>query len=231
MSELLFYKEPVALNREQHKGLKFSPINDFGFTAEVNSVPLTAIEFFEASRDLPVLFSKDAEGNFFPIALLGLTNQGHALMNDEGQWTSSYVPAFIRRYPFALNNEGTVFFDQASGLVSEDSEKPLFDEEGENTETLTNIVSFLNHFDSEHKRTVAFCEALKEQDLFKPFNLQVMPKDADKPLRLEGLFVIDDKKFDALEGDVVQDWFKKAYIAWVYAHLHSLGAIQKIAQN
>jgi len=231
MSELLFYKEPVALNREQHKGMKFSPLKDYGFTSDVNSVPLTAIEFFEASRDLPVLFSQDKEGNFFPIALLSLASNGHQLLKDDGVWDANYVPAFIRRYPFVLNNEGTVFFDQAAGLVSEESDNELFTDEGENSETLNNIVTFLNHFDNEHKRTVEFCAALKEQDLFKPFNLQIMPKGADKPLRMEGLFAIDDKKFDELDGELVQEWFKKAYIAWVYAHLHSLGAIQKLAQK
>lgn len=231
MSELLFYKEPVALNRDQHKTEKFSPVADYSFTKGINSVPLTAIEFFEASRDLPVLFSKDQEDNYFPIALMGLTNEGHQLMDEEGKWKANYIPAFIRRYPFVLNDEGTVFFDKASGCVSDSADKPLFNEEGENTETLENIVTFLNHFNHEHKRTVDFCAALKEKELFKPFSLQVMPKDADKPLRLEGLYVIDDKKFDALEESTVGEWFKKAYVAWVYAHLHSLGAIQKLAQK
>jgi hypothetical protein len=231
MSELLFYKEPVALNRDKHHQVKFTPVKDYSFTSKVNSVPLTAIEFFEASRDLPVLFSKDQEENYFPVALLGLTNKGHALIDEEGKWASNYVPAFIRRYPFVLNNEGTVFFDEASGLLSDDEGNELFSDDGKNTETLDNIVTFLNHFDQEHKRTVDFCAALKQQELFKPFNLQVMPKDSDKPLRLEGLFAIDDKKFENLNNDVVTEWFKKAYVAWVYAHLHSLGAIQKIAQK
>jgi hypothetical protein len=231
MSELLFYKEPVALNRDQHQQVKFTPVKDYSFTSEINSVPLTAIEFFEASRDLPVLFSKDQEDNYFPVALLGLTNKGHALTDSDGKWNANYVPAFIRRYPFVLNNEGTVFFDQASGLISDEEGSGLFAEDGKNSETLDNIVTFLNHFDSEHKRTVEFCAALKEQALYKPFNLQVMPKDSDKPLRLEGLFVVDDKKFDSLDTEIVSEWFKKAYIAWVYAHLHSLGAIQKIAQK
>lgn len=231
MSELLFYKEPVALNREQHSQIKFTPVKDYGFTKSVNSVPLTAIEFFEASRDLPVLFSKDQQGSFFPVALLGMTNEGHNLTDEEGKWQANYVPAFIRRYPFVLNGEGTVFFDKASDLLSDEDGNELFSEDGKNTETLENIVTFLNHFDNEHKRTVDFCAELKEKELFKPFNLQVMPKDAEKPLRLEGLYAIDDKKFNELDDSIVAEWFKKAYVAWVYAHLHSLGAIQKVAQK
>ncbi len=231
MNELLFYKKPVALNRDQHKSFKYQPVSSYEFTRHVNSVPATAIEFFEASRELPVLFSKDEEGNFFPLLLLSLTNDGHSQMDDDGKWTSGYIPAFIRRYPFALNGDGTVCFDKDSECVSEDGEKELFDDKGENTETLKNIVTFLNQFDVEHKRTVEFCAALKEQDLFKPFNLQVMAKEGEAPLRLEGLFAIDDKKFDALEDDVVNQWFRKAYIAWVYAHLHSLSAIQKLAKK
>ncbi len=231
MNELLFYKTPVALNRDQHKSFKYQPVSSYEFTRHVNSVPATAIEFFEASRDLPILFSKDAEGNYFPLLLLSLTNDGHKQMDEDGKWTSNYIPAFIRRYPFALNGDGTVCFDESSECLSEEGEKALFDDEGENTETLKNIVTFLNQFDGEHKRTVEFCEALKEQDLFKSFNLQVMNKEGEAPLRLEGLFAIDDKKFDALEDSVVTEWFHKAYIAWVYAHLHSLSAIQKLAKK
>jgi hypothetical protein len=97
MSSLLFYSEPAALNRDQHKDLRFTASSDFGFSSSVNSVPMTGIEFFEASRDMPVLFSKDEQGNYFPLALLSLMNDGHNFLKEEGKWDDCYVPAFIRR--------------------------------------------------------------------------------------------------------------------------------------
>lgn len=230
MSTLLFYKEPVALNREQHKSIKFTPQQDFSFTQDTNSVPLTGIEFFEASRDYPVLFSKDDQGNYFPLVLLSLLDGKHHLVDDEGRWDDVYIPAFIRRYPFALTNDGNVCFDTEASHFESDEGKPLFNEEGGNSEALNNAINFLNHFDAQHKQTLAFCEAAKEQDMFKAFNVQVMI-EKDKPLRLEGLHIIDEEKLGQLADDQVSQWFKKGWLAWSYAHMHSLGALKRLVKR
>lgn len=54
----MFYQRPTVLNKDAHRHLRFSAVNDFGFTRKVNSVPLLAIEFFESSRDLPAKVSR-----------------------------------------------------------------------------------------------------------------------------------------------------------------------------
>ncbi|WP_078082951.1 SapC family protein [Microbulbifer mangrovi] len=230
MSELLFYRKPVALNRESHRGLRFTPSNKFRFSSEVNSVPLTGIEFFEASRDLPILFSRSESGQFFPLALLSLRNNQHALLDEEGLWQGSYVPAFIRRYPFAMTDNQTVCFDQEADQFSEDKGEPLFDEQGENTQTLNNVLQFLNNFDVSYKRTREFCEQVAVAGLFKPFNIQIMAGD-DKPVRLEGLHVIDEAKLLDVDQEQVQKWFKSGELAWIYAHLHSLGALKQLTKR
>lgn len=230
MSELLFYREPVALNRENHRNLKFSARAEYEFSREVNSVPLTGIEFFEASRDMPVLFSRSESGTYFPLALLSLRNNSHSLVGESGDWQGNYVPAFIRRYPFAMTDNQTVCFDQASEQFSEDSGEPLFDEQGENTKTLNNVLQFLNNFDGAFKQTRDFCEQVASADLFKPFDIQVMAGDG-KPIRLEGLHIIDEAKLQEAEQDQVLAWFKSGQLAWIYAHLHSLGALKQLIKR
>ena len=84
MAALLFYKDIASLNRETHKTLKFQSTSNYIFSKNVNSVPLTGIEFFEASRDMPVLFSKDSAGNFFPLAMLSLLDSTHFFVNSTG---------------------------------------------------------------------------------------------------------------------------------------------------
>lgn len=230
MSTLLFYKETVALNREQHKDIRFSPLTDYRFTKKCNSVPLTGIEFFEASRDYPVVFSQGESGEYFPLALLSLKDNDHQLMDEEGQWDDVYIPAFIRRYPFALTDDGTVCFDTQAEHFKCEEGKSLFSTEGENSEALTSAITFLNHFDAQHKHTQAFCQAAKEADIFKPFNVQVM-LEKDQPLRLEGLFILDETKLTALTEEQVSEWFKKGWIAWSYAHMHSLGALTRLIKR
>ena len=230
MAELLFYQEPAFLNREVHKELKFTASTDYGFSSDVNSVPLTGIEFFEASRDMPVLFSKDKDGKYFPLALLSLMAQGHKQLRESGVWEDSYIPAFVRRYPFALTDEGTVCFDKDAKNFDQEKGEQLFDDKGENSETLNNIIQFLNNYDQQYKATRNYCDECSEKELFKPFNLQIM-LDKDNPLRLEGLFILDEEKLNKLEDEVVTKWFRAVWLAWSYAHLHSLGALNRLVKK
>ncbi|WP_257264721.1 SapC family protein [Endozoicomonas sp. ONNA2] len=230
MAALLFYNEPALLNRDVHKTLKFKASENYSFTQEVNSVPLTGIEFFEASRDMPVLFSKDEQGNFFPLALLSLMDAGHKHLGEAGSWSDSYIPAFIRRYPFALTDEGTVCFDQKASQFNGKDGEALFSNDGENTETLNNIIQFLNNYDQQYKHTLEYCKELKVLDMLTPFNLQIL-LDKDKPIRLEGLFTIDENKLSAIPGEKVKSWFESGWLAWTYAHLHSLGALNRLVKR
>lgn len=228
MRELLFYEKPVALNRELHKELSFSPLTNFNFSKQVNSVPVSGIEFFEASRDFPVLFNRDAEGNYYPLALLSLQQQ-HDWVDEKGVWQGNYVPAFIRRYPFALTADGTVCFDEVCEAFNGGSDA-LFNEEGQNSEVLERVVTFLNQYDAQAKITREYCNALAEKNLFKPFNLQIVGIGSN-PLRLDGLYALDESEINKLAKDVVDEWFRKGWLAWSYAHLHSLGALQGLSRR
>ena len=230
MNTLLFYYEPTLLNRDAHKDLVFNASSDFSFAEKVNSVPLTGVEFFEASRDMPVLFSKDEQGDYFPLALLSLLNNAH-LQSQQGKWENSYIPAFVRRYPFALTDDGNVCFDaDADHFQQQEGSQPLFTEDGENAETLNNAIVFLTQFDAQHQNTLDFVKVLAELDLFKPFNIQVN-QPGKEPLRLEGLFAIDEEKLATIDDEIVAQWFRKGWLAWCYAHLHSLGALRKLLKN
>jgi hypothetical protein len=230
MSELLFYEKLVALNRTRHKTLRLKALEDgFTFSGGVNSVPLAGIEFFEASRDMTVLFKKGDKG-FFPVVMMSLSNSGHDLVDAQGNWQGSYVPAFIRRYPFALASDGTVCVDENSKALSETDGEPLFTDTG-NSKVLEKVLAFLNQFDAEMRRTRDFCEALEQKGLLAPFEVEVRPKDGGRPVRLQGLHAVQAQKFAELRGDTLELWFTKSWVAWVYAHLHSIGALGKLSSE
>ena len=230
MAELMFYEQPVPLNREQHKKLRFKSVRDYTFSAGHNSVPIVGLEFFEASRSMTVLFSKVAEAQFFPIVLLSLRNSGHDMVAADGRWTGSYIPSFIRRYPFALTDEGTICLDQSCNAFSETEGDPLFDEEGKNTELLEHVIRFLNQFDAELKRTQEFCDYLRENDMLKPFDAEI-GRDSKNPIRIEGMYTVDEKAFSALQGEQLEEWFSKGWLGWTYAHLHSIGSLGTLSRG
>ncbi|GAA5525121.1 hypothetical protein Maes01_01681 [Microbulbifer aestuariivivens] len=230
MSELLFYRGLVALHRESHRNLKFSPCSNYRFSIAVNSVPLTGVEFFEASRDLPILFSCSDAKRYSPLALLSLSNHGHGLVDEEGRWRGSYVPAFIRRYPFAMKDGETVCIDFEASHFSEEEGEPLFDDRGENSKALNEILRFLEHYEASCERTREFCRQLSAAGLFKPFNIQVIAGNG-KPVRLDGLYVIDEARLRDVDQEQVYRLFKSGELAWIYAHLHSLGALKGLAKR
>ena len=228
MAELLFYREPTLLDRAGHAALRYTPSADFGFTRDVNSVPLLAVEFFEASRTLPVLFADDAQERRFPLALLSLANDHNAQLATDGRWTGGYTPAFVRRYPFALDGDKNVCFDRAAAHFTPEGQA-LFDGDTPSA-TLHGVIGFLREFDAEHARTREFCDALQAKDLFKPFVLQVITADK-QTARLGGLSAIDETKLQQLDAATVDAWFRRGWLAWIHAHLHSLGALKRLGDQ
>lgn len=228
VSDKKMYSNPVPLNREQHKNLRFKRITDYSFSSGSNSLPIAGIEFFEASRSMAVLFRKGSDGNFFPLVILSLNNQGHDMVDEEGKWKKNiYIPSFIRRYPFAQTGEGSVSFDADCDAFSEEEGERLFTEEGKNTQALDDIIAFLEQYGAAMRHTDKFCKALKERDLLIPFDVQV-GVDTPNPVRVGGLYAVDDNKFGKLYGKVLDEWFKEGWVAWVFAHMHSIGALRSL---
>lgn len=132
MSNLLFYKNPVALSKESHKNTRIKARNNtrnntrgnnFTFAGHTNSVILAGVEFTEAAKEYPIVFAKAGEGagdnadannadannavaNIVPVALLGLRAEENLFITQDGNWDARYIPAFVRRYPFILAESG-----------------------------------------------------------------------------------------------------------------------------
>lgn len=230
MAEILFYEKPTPLNRENHKNLRFKGVTDLSFTKGQNSVPVAGLEFFEASRAMTVLFSKAKNGDYFPVVLLSLQNAGHDLVTEEGKWKGTYIPSFIRRYPFAMTAEGTVCFDADSSALSEVEGEPLFDDEGKNTKMLDDVIRFLQQYQVEMTQTQKYCKELAELDYLTEFSVEV-GRNTENPVRIQGLYAVDEKKFASLEGEKLQEWFKQGWLGWTYAHLHSIGALRTLSRQ
>src|SRR5580658_10935317 len=70
---VLFYKQPEPLSREQHAKMGLRRVDKpFGFAAGTNVVPLTVAEFPMAALSYPIIFAGDRHQ---PLAVMGV-NQG-----------------------------------------------------------------------------------------------------------------------------------------------------------
>ncbi|MDA8191429.1 SapC family protein [Acidiferrobacter thiooxydans] len=227
MATLLFYEQVMALHREEHKRLRLRR-QGFGFARHVNSVPLAAVELPAAAVHYPTVFAKVADGPPVLAALVGLRNDENLFVEGpDDQWAGSYLPAFVRRYPFVLAAQGEAFMvwiDRAFGGWGEDEGEPLFLEDGSDSGFLKETIAFLQAFQAEMTRTQAFVQHVSEAGLLKDIAVPVNTPGIT-PFILQGLQVIDEQKFAALGDDKVTSWFRSGELGWIYAHLASLAQV------
>lgn len=242
MAEVIFYENPVPLNRTEHKELRLKGLPHMKFAMNAHSVPLTAGEFGLAARDLMIVFAGTDVANAGPIALLGLRQNENLYVDAQGHWAPNvYIPAFVRRYPFVLGEkpegqEGadfTVFLDDKfEGFSTEDGQR-LFNEDGTDTELLTNAVGFLSEFQQNIERTRSFMQHLVKHDLLESRNVQLRKGEDDSSpgITLNGLYMVNEEKLRALDEKVTHELMREGVLGWVYAHLLSLSNIDRLAHR
>ncbi len=239
MSNPPMYGELQPLDREAHKNLKLDTAQPVvSRVADQNSVFLAAVEFADACKEFPVVFVRagepDAAGKqaVAPLAVLGL-KPGSNLFVEGDKWTANYVPAYVRRYPFAMArldgnaNNLAVCFDNKWTAFNETTGEALF-KDGEPTEFLLNARNFLENFEQEAERTRLICALLSELDLLQDMRFEATLPNGDK-LDVEGFLALDEKKYSELPDAKVLELHRNGLIALIEMHRLSLGNMNRLA--
>jgi SapC len=235
MAQLLFYERPVPLNPTRHQGLSLAMRPDHHrFAAHTHQVPLTGTEFTDAARDMPVLFAQDEQGHWSAHGLLSVRPDENLFVDAQGRWAAgSYLPAFVRRYPFVLAEAApgqpmAVCLDEAcTGLNRAQVGDALLDPLGEPTDFLRSAMAFLQQFHAEAERTQAFIARLRSLQLLVP--KPVTATVAGLPHQIDGLWRVDVDRYRALPDAEVVSLFREGYLTWIEAHLASQGQIQRLS--
>ncbi len=238
MPELLIYREPVALNSEQHRNLRLKPQPDtFGFAKDATFMPLAAIEFPEASREYPIVFIRGADNHFLPVALLGVTN--NLYVTAEGRWDGRYIPAFIRRYPFVLaevpgNDQLPVCIDMSWPGFNEEEGEALFTDDGESTPVLQGALAFLEDYHQQLQITRNMTALLEELGVLTEMNAHIEPAGAE-PVNLQGFCIVNEQLLNQLPTSQFLRLREAGFLGWVYTHLMSVagfgGLIERLAKQ
>lgn len=233
MADLIFYQKVVSLDSNAHKDLKVKPQTGFGFAAQTNSVPVVGLEFADVGREYPIAFVKGQDDVFLPVALLGLRDNENLFINEKGDWDARYIPAFVRRYPFVPADTGkgevVICLDEAADCLSKDEGQALF-EDGKPSAALQNVIKLMQDYQAHALRTQEFCKRLGEYNLFTESNAQANLPDGST-FRLSGLYVIDEKRLQVLDKDKIHGLVGNGELGLVYAHLMSLGNLQRLVEK
>jgi len=191
------------------------------------AIPLTASEIPAAVKDYPVVFLSEEEP--IPLAVVGLIDQTNLFVDENGQWAAdTYIPGYIRRYPFAIANETdgerlAVVLDSAYAGVVPGGDTKLFDDNGEPTAASQQAIEFCKAYESDRRMTEQFTALLKSSGLVRGQAAQYTPKDADSPQPFAQYFGIDEQGLGELSDEKFLELRKSNILPFLYAQLMSLG--------
>lgn len=227
----LFYQAPELLSSTVHGAWRLREGN-CDFARATPFVPIVASEIAAASSAYPVVFAKD---DAQPIAVTGIEQAN--LFIEDGRWDEDvYVPAYVRRYPFGffatVNPDGfALAIDTLSDRIVRDGEEgaPLFENDAP-TDLARQALGFCDAFQRDAEATRAFIDSVRAQDLLVDQRADVTLPDGVQR-GIEGFQIIDAERFAKLADEVVVDWHRRGWLAFVHFHLASLARFQALLER
>jgi hypothetical protein len=231
----LFYQKLELLDTKKHKTLGVAKeFSDLSYAAKANIIPIAVTELSFASKHYPLVFVAEANATAPTlVAMVGLGDNKNLFVDAKGKWrTGSYVPAWVRRYPFltvkAEQNRDAIAFDPTSKIFSGKNTLPLF-ENDQPTETLKRIVAFQNEFNVAFEQTAVMAKALQDAGVLEPATLTIGANEKDKPGRnITGFLVVNETKLRALNAETLMKLNQANALGLAYAQLLSLTNLQTL---
>lgn len=220
----LFYKNPTPLDATRHAELSLKTNFGLGFTKDINAVPINLIEMPQICHHYPIAFSPDE--NATPVAILGLRDNENLFLTKKNEWVEdSYIPAYIRRYPFIFSevpdsDQLTLCIDQTDETVQEKGDQRFFEADGQPTSLSKNALEFCKSYHAAARQTIEFSKALQESDLLVTRQAEISIQNGKK-INFSGFRIVDEKRLAELDDKVFLEWRAKGWLPFLYAHLFS----------
>lgn len=234
----VLYRDPVLLDRNDHRGKRIKKLTDFSVAAEMNVVFVNVVEFADAAKEYPIAFLVAPESTqekpvVSPVLLLGLRD-GENLFVEDGKWDARYIPGYVRRYPLAYaksaDDRVSVVVDRAWPGFGDSDGELLVEESGEAAPYLKQMMEFLDAFEREGGRTRTFCERIVQLDLLRGGTVDGQLPDGS-PLRVEGFYAVDEQKLLALPDADLLELTKSGAMSLIHAHMLSMSNVQRLFER
>lgn len=222
---MLFYQRPELLNREHHGSLGMIPSEKpFSFASKARAVPITILEASSAMKHYPIVFT--ARENPTLIAVLGAIDDVNLFVDEKGMWEKNvYVPAYVRRYPFAVANENggerfAVVIDRAHDGFAQGGQFPLFAGEMP-SESTQRAIDFCKQFENERVMTMQTMAQLQKFDLLTPQSAQFTPQGASEQQTFAEYWGVDQERLQKLTDAQIVELWKTGLMQVIFSHIMS----------
>lgn len=217
------------MNPGRHGTLGLAARTDFAFTRAAHALPVVTAEMPAAMRSYPIVFIGPAHA---PVVITGLRQGENLFVGKDGQWAKPhYIPAYARRYPFILADDGgqgsdrlALCVDRASDRVVEqaasaDKVAPFF-AGTEATEATRQALAFCNQYQIDFNATRVMVEKIAAHGLFVE-RRSTVTLETGEILNLTDFQVIDEDAFNKLSDEAFLDLRRSGALTLVYCHLAS----------
>jgi len=223
--QLLIYNSAVPVSAARQGDVSVEANDSFAFSADVNAVPLMAVEFPRAAAEYAIVFTAEGE-NVMPAVILGVRNAQNLYLTPDSRWKADYIPAFIRRYPFVFSSgDGkslTLCIDESHpGVNRLGKGNALFGADNKPTPYVEKVLEFLKEFQIQFERTRQFCRHIKELQLLEPMQANVTTPQGEK-IALGGFLGVKRERLRQLSGEQLEKLVKTDELELLYLHLASL---------
>jgi hypothetical protein len=213
----------VAVTKARHGDKSWQGFSSFSFASSYRFAPLFAAELPRAVLSLPMAFIK-RENRFVLCGILSMGATGNCFVAPDGKWLGGYIPSVFRSFPFRLAKvEGqtnlVLCVDEDSGLIVDDKGvgQPFFDDAGNISKPLQEVIDFLNAIEKNRKITEDAVSALSRAGVIAPWHLEIDEKS------IGGLYRIDETRLQKVEDAMFNQLRKTRALPLAYGQLFSMG--------
>lgn len=223
---MYLFERPELLSKQQHGDLGIdAPPHPFAFCGKIRAIPLTVSEISEASKFYPIVFM--AKETPVPLAILGLGEDLNLFVDEDGNWDpATYIPGYLRRYPFALAGEQggdrmALVLDAAYPGLSSSGERKLF-QGGEVSEFSKQAMEFARTYEEDRRLTEQVMNHLKKFNIVESQTAQFTPSGTTEARPFAQYFGVDEKKLVALTDEQFLELRRMNVLPVLYSQLISL---------
>lgn len=227
----------VLLDNIEHGNLRVKGERGDAFGDHINQVLVFPNEFRALQREYPIVFRRDASGEFQSVALLGLERDENLFLSD-GAWQADYMPAVQARGPFSIELRKSaaggpeeaapvIRIDLDNPAVGSEEGHPLFLPQGGYSPYLEGIMEVLKTLHTGVDFSRAFFAALQELELIEPATLEIKISDSQQ-YSVPDVFSIDEQRFQGLQGNDLEKLQHAGLLApciWVMSSLDNIRSL------